>query len=404
MLKVLLVAIICCTAALPARADDAVARGRYLAVLGDCAGCHSAPHQAPFSGGMPFTAQFGTLYSTNISPDKATGIGDWSEEDFYHALHDGVARGGKHLYPALPYVYFTRLTRQDTHDLFVFLRTVTPVHREPTPDKLIFPFSLRFGLIFWNWLYLDKTPLPSPAGVSAQWKRGEYLVNGLGHCAACHTPKDILFGDKSSKPLGGGKVENWFANALTGEKSGGLGLWSAADIEKFLATGISVHATAAGTMEEKVASSTSHMRDSDRAAIATYLKSLPAAHKLPAIPPGSEQMARGRAVLTAHCESCHAVPGGRHLPDQGRLAGYPELPGDTLVMGEDPTTVLHLILNGGKAPPAPGLDPKPMPSFAKLSDGQIADVASYIRNAWGNSAPTVSATAVHNLRRALAAQ
>jgi mono/diheme cytochrome c family protein len=388
-----------------ARADEAaVARGHYLAILGDCAGCHTLPHAPAFAGGLGFNAPFGTIYSTNITPDRQTGIGNWSEEDFSRALHDGIAPGGKHLYPALPYIYFNRITPQETSDLFAYLRTLAPVRRPATPNKLMFPFNLRFGLYFWNWLYLDKTPSALPANASAPWKRGEYLVNTLGHCAACHTPKDLLFGDEKDKPLMGGTVDHWYASNLNGDLTDGLGTWSEADVEKFLATGISSHATAAGSMAEKVSSSTSRMTDADRAAIAAYLKSLPPRAIPASETPRREQMARGRGVFAAQCEKCHAVPGGRAYPDQGALAGYPNLPGDSLVMGRDPTTVLRIILQGATPPPAPQVKPRPMPSFAKLDDGEIADAASYLRNAWGNRAPPVSATQVHNLRQALAAE
>jgi mono/diheme cytochrome c family protein len=385
-----------------ARADDAaVARGRYLAILGDCAGCHTLPHKPGLAGGLPFNTPFGAIYSTNITPDRDTGIGNWSEADFSRALHDGVAPGGKHLYPALPYAYFTRITPQDTADLFAYLKTLTPVHRPATQNKLMFPFNLRFGMIFWNWLYLDKTPPVLPANRTAQWKRGEYLVGSLGHCAACHTPKDILFGDVKIRPLGGGLVDHWFANTLTNNKTEGLGRWNAADVEKFLATGISRHASAAGSMAEKISSSTSRMTQEDRAAIAAYLKSLPAPAPLAFETPRREQMERGRGVFAAQCERCHTVPGTPHQ-GQGALAGYPNLPGDSLVMGHDATTVLRVILEGAAPPPATQGKLKPMPAFAKLDDGEIADVASYIRNEWGNSAPPVSATDVHALRRALA--
>jgi mono/diheme cytochrome c family protein len=380
-------------AALPVRAQDA-ARGQYLAILGDCAGCHTQPHGQTFAGGLPFKAQFGTVYSTNITPDRATGIGGWTRNQFYRALHEGIAADGKHLYPAFPYAYFTRITHQDTDDLFAYLKTLKPVHQPPTPNKLIFPVNLRFGLIVWNWLYLDPKPPTIPANASRQWKRGEYLVNGLGHCAACHTPKTILFGDQTDRPLGGGVVDHWFANNLTGGPVQGLGKWSKDDVVSFLATGVSAHATAAGSMLEKVTSSTSKMMAEDRSAIATYLKSLPAHTSMAWERPRPEQMERGRGVFTAYCQRCHAIPESK--------AGYPNLPGDTLLMGRDPTTVLRLILTGGKAPALPGRPPiKPMPDFRDLDDGEIADVASYIRNAWGNSAPPVSATQVHNLRPAL---
>jgi mono/diheme cytochrome c family protein len=394
-IAVLLLALL--VAALPARAGDA-ARGKYLAILGDCAGCHTRPNGESFAGGLGFNADFGTVYSTNITPDPDTGIGKWSEADFYRALHEGIAPGGRHLYPAFPYVYFSRVTRQDTDDLFAYLKSLKPVHRKPTPNRLIFPVNLRFGLVFWNWLYFDRTPPKIPVGASAEWKRGEYIVNGLGHCAACHTPKTVLFGDETDKPLTGGVVDHWFANNLTGGKPEGLGAWSHAELVQFLATGINRHATAAGSMLEKVVSSTSRMSREDRAAIATYLKSLPP-HKLAASEtPRREQMERGRGLYLAHCQQCHGPEGEA----RGRATGYPSLAGDTLVMGRDPTTVLRIILTGGTAPKTPGRPPvKPMPGFGHLDDGMIADMASYIRNAWGNRAPPVDASQVHALRRGL---
>lgn len=381
-------------------AEDAVSRGRYLAILGDCAGCHTQAHGPAYAGGLPFQAQFGTVYSTNITPDKETGIGSWTADQFYRAVHEGIAADGRHLYPALPYVYFSRLTHQDTDDLFAFLHSLKPVRRKPTPNQLIFPFDIRAGLIFWDWLYLPKSSPKIDPGAPAEWKRGEYIVNGLGHCAACHTPKDILFGDVTSKALQGGVVANWYAADLTGNPRTGLGKWTTDDIVRFLASGRNQYATAAGTMKEKITSSTSHMTAADLRAIATYLKSLPAQKTTAFQKPRPEQMERGRGVYLAHCQQCHAADGAPTGP--GAHGNYPTLAGDTLVMGRDPTTVLRIILTGGTAPPAPGRPAiKPMPDFSKLGDGSIADVASYIRNAWGNSSPVVSATQVHWLRRAL---
>jgi mono/diheme cytochrome c family protein len=395
---VALLSVICCLWVLPANAQDQVARGRYLAILGDCTGCHSAAHKPAFSGGLPFTASFGIVYSTNITPDKETGIGAWSETQFYRALHQGIAPGGKHLYPAFPYIYFRRFDRQDTDALFRYLHTLKPVHQPPTPNKLIFPANLRFGLIFWNWLYFHKRPPAIPSGASDEWKRGEFLVNGPGHCAACHTPKNLLFGDEIDKPLSGGTVDNWYASNLTESMASGLGRWSHADVVKFLAAGRSPYATAAGSMLEKVTSSTSHMNNADREAIATYLKSLPPMDQTAFEAPRREEMERGRGLYLAHCQSCHAEDGRPSARD----AKYPSLAGDTLVTGHDPTTVLRIILTGGFAPAEPGKPPiRPMPAFDKLDDGQIADMASYIRNAWSNKAPPVSATEVHALREAL---
>lgn len=384
-----------------AEAQDLVARGRYLAILGDCNGCHTPPNKPPFSGGLPFHAQFGTVYSTNITPDRRTGIGAWTEEEFYRALHEGIAPGGKHLYPAFPYIYFRRISRQDTDALFAYLRTLKPVYQPPTPNKLIFPANLRFGLRFWNWLYFDKAPPTIPTSAGTLWKRGEYLVNGPGHCAACHTPKTLLFGDDKSRPLAGGAVDNWSAADLTENMTDGLGHWSRADIIDFLANGRNRYAAAAGSMLEKVVSSTSQMSKTDLNAIAVYLKSRPAQKKPAWENVRPERMERGRGLYQAHCQRCHAADGRPAGADRN----YPSLAGDTLVMSNDPTTVLRIILTGGKAPAKPG-EPeiRPMPAFDELDDGQIADMASYVRNDWGNRAPSVSATAVHRLRRALASQ
>jgi len=390
-------AIACTTTALAGDAE----RGKYLAILGDCAGCHTRPHGPAFAGGLPFEAQFGTVYSTNITPDRQTGIGNWSEDDFYRALHDGVAPGGRHLYPAFPYIYFRRVTRRDTGDLFAYLKSLKPVRQPSTPNRLIFPASLRFGMIFWNWLFFDKTPPAIPARASAQWKRGEYLVNGLGHCAGCHTPKNFLFGDKRGQALTGGTVEHWFAANLTGSRAVGLGKWRHDDIVRFLATGRNSHATAAGSMQEKVTSSTAHMTDADLSAIATYLKSLPPREAPAARTPDPARMKAGEAVFVMHCKVCHAPPGQPDMPG-APLPDYPKLGGDTLVLGRDPTTVVRIILEGAGSAQTPRETPTySMPSFATLSDAQIADAATYLRNSWGNRAPPVSRAQVRRLRAAL---
>ena len=384
--------------ALPATAwaQDA-GRGQYLAILGDCAGCHTGTKQPAFSGGLPFVTPFGTMYSTNITPDPDTGIGTWSADDLYRALHDGIAPGGKHLYPAFPYIYFRRLSRKDSDDLYAYLHTLAPVHRPPTPNRLMFPFNLRFGMIFWNLLYFDKAAPKIPANAGDDQKRGEFLVNGPGHCAACHTPKTILFGDETGKALTGGLVEDWFAPDISNGAADGLAKWSVEDVVAFLTTGRNRFTTVAGSMKEKVSTSTSHMRLDDLLAIAVYLKSL-ASEPPPAWEqPRPEQMERGRGIYQAHCESCHAadgLPGNRKDPPLAR---------NTLVMSRDSTTVVRIILDGGAAPERAGEPPvHPMPGFGGLDDGQIADVATFVRNAWGNSAPAVSASDAHALRQSLA--
>jgi mono/diheme cytochrome c family protein len=385
-----------------AHATDAVSRGRYLATLGDCAGCHTREHGPAYAGGLPFQAQFGTVYSTNITPDRRTGIGTWTADQFYRALHEGIAADGRHLYPAFPYVYFSRISRQESDDLFAFLKSLKPVSQVPTPNKLMFPFNIRAGLIFWNWLYLPKTPAKIDPAASVSWKRGEYIVNGLGHCGGCHTPKDVLFGDITSKALTGGVVDNWYAANLTGNPHAGLGKWSHDDVVRFLATGRNTYATAAGNMQEKVTLSTSHMTGQDRAAIAVYLKSL--APDQPQTPPAPKQveMAQGQAIFVAQCQACHQPPGQPDQPGASPLPDYPKLAGDTLILGRDPTTVVRIILQGAESPVTPNEKTTySMPAFATLSDEQVAAAATYIRNSWGNRAEPVTPHRVRTLRAEL---
>jgi mono/diheme cytochrome c family protein len=390
--------------ACPARADDsAVERGRYLAILGDCSGCHTTQHGAAFAGGLPFTAAFGTVYSTNITPDKETGLGNWTSDQFYRALHQGIAADGRHLYPAFPYAYFTRISRADSDDLFAYLKSLKPVKAPPHPNNLRFPFNLRPLIAFWNWLYLDDKRFVPDAARPAAWNRGAYLVQGLGHCAACHTPKDMLFGDKQDHALNGAVVDNWFSANLTGNKQDGLGSWSHDDLVRYLATGRNRFATAAGSMEEKVTQSTSRMRDTDRVAIATYLKSLAPQPQTAPAKPGAAQMGRGEAVFVSRCRVCHEAPGRPDPLAQGADADYPKLAGDTLVMGRNPSTVLRIILQGAQSPVTQNEKTTfSMPAFPVLSDSEIADVATYIRNAWGNHGEPVKPGQVADLRKNIA--
>jgi len=399
----LLLACLCWT--VPAKAQDPIAaRGQYLALLGDCAGCHTAAHKPPFTGGLPFTAAFGTIYSTNITPDSATGIGRWNKDQFYRALHEGIAADGRHLYPAFPYIYFTRISRSDSDALFAYLQSLKPVRQPATPNRLLFPFNIRLVMMVWNWLYLDDKRFLPDSTRSAAWNRGNYVVNGLGHCAACHTPKNILFGDKTSQAFSGANLEHWYAANLTGDSHEGLGKWSHDDLVRYFATGRNQFATAAGSMQEKVTLSLSNLTDADRSAIATYLKSLPPRASGAVTTPDADQMARGQAIFVNHCSICHGPPGTPDQPGQaGKLPDYPKLAGDTLVLGRDPTTVIRILLEGAQSPMT-GHESTTysMPSFAALSDAEIADVATYVRNNWSNHAPPVHSSTVTALRRAIA--
>lgn len=377
--------------------DDAVTRGQYLADLGDCAACHSPPHAAAYSGGVPFSAPFGTVYSANITPDRDTGIGAWTPDQFYAAMHFGLRPDGAHLYPAFPYAYFSIIDRADTDALFAYLRTLPPARVLPHPNELVFPFNVRAVMWFWNAMFLDRRLFQADPSESPAWNRGAYLVGGLGHCGACHTPKNLLFGDQMNRSYEGGLVDHWFAANLTPAPRDGLGAWNTGDIVQFLKTGRNRFSTAAGSMQDVIARSTSRMTDADLMAIATYLAALPKA-PAPAPPaPDPASLRAGEATFAQSCAACHEPTDATAPPD------YPKLAGDTMVIGRDATTVVRILLAGDESAITPNAKTGySMPSFATLSDAQIADVATFVRNAWGNHAPGVTTQDVAQLRKSIA--
>ena len=388
---------LCWVVGTAAAGEAPVTRGRYLADLGDCAACHSAPHRPAYSGGLPFSASFGTVYSANITPDRDTGIGAWTADQFYAAMHQGVRPDGTHLYPAFPYAYFSLIDRADTDALFAYLKTLPPARVPPHPNELGFPFNVRAVMWFWDLMFLDRRLFQADASESAAWNRGAYLVGGLGHCGACHTPKDRLFGDEMNRVYQGGVVDNWFAANLTPAPREGIGAWSKADIVKFLKTGRNDFTTAAGSMQDVVALSTSRMTDTDLTAIATYLKALPPAPGPAPLPPDPAAMQAGAATFAQSCAACHEPTDAATPPD------YPKLAGDTMVIGRDATTVLRILLAGDQSATTPNARTGySMPSFATLSDVEIANVATFVRNAWGNSASSVTHHDVAQLRKSIA--
>jgi mono/diheme cytochrome c family protein len=388
-------------AAPPSAADqgsaDPVARGHYLVDAGDCKTCHTLPGAEPFAGGRPIGTPFGAIYSSNITPDPRTGIGAWSAEDFYRAMHKGVAHGGKNLYPAFPYTYFTRMPRADVDAIRAYLATLTPVYRVKPANHLPFPINIRFLLKLWNALFFRAGDFrPDPARSEA-WNRGAYLVQGPGHCGGCHTPKNFLGADHKNKALWGGTLDHWVALNLTGDPRQGLAGWSEADIAEYLRNGRNARSTASGSMQEVIYYSTSRMSDSDLGAIAVYLKDLPpGAPRTDGHPPAAAAMRAGEAIFTDVCSACHHASEGPPNP-------FPPLRANSAVQAKDPTTIIHIILQGSRSLPTPG-KPTPigMPAFAwKLDDGEIASVATYIRNSLGNQAPPVTAGQVGKLRRKL---
>lgn len=376
---------------------DLIRRGRYLAIAGDCASCHTRRGGRPFEGGLGLETPFGIIYSANLTSDRDNGIGDWTQDQFFRALHDGVAPGGKHLYPALPYPHFTTISRADSNAILAYLKTVPAVPYAQPANRLPFPLNIRAGLIGWNALNFSPHAFHGNTGMSAEWNRGAYLVEGLGHCGACHTPKTVLGAEQHGQAYRGAAIENWVAPDLTSNPRTGLGRWSAGDIVQYLRTGRNAHSNAAGLMGEVVAYSTSMLSDKDLTAIATYLKSLPPSPTLSSPQPDPAAMRAGSEVFSDACTACHLAGG------KGQAGMFPPLRGSQVAQQNDPTGVIRLILAGGRTAPTlsrPSF--QSMPSFAwKLSDQEVADVATYLRNAWGNRAPPVSAQQVASLRSKL---
>jgi mono/diheme cytochrome c family protein len=387
-------------AAAPQRPDPAapaVERGRYLAAAGDCAGCHTRPGGAPYAGGRPLETPFGTVLSANLTPD-ASGLKSWTADQFYRAMHEGLSANGEHLYPAFPYNYFTRMPRADTDALFAYLQSLPAVANSPERNQLPFPFNIRALMSVWNLLYLDKkTFAPDPAH-DAQWNRGAYLVEGPGHCAACHTPKAVLGGPKTGRDFQGGRFGAWFAPDLTPNTRTGLGSWSRDEVVAFLKTGRNAHASASGEMGLVVQDSTSQLADDDLRAIAAYLANRAPSPTPAPQPPDPAAMRTGEAIFVDQCSACHLMQG------QGQTLAFPPLAKSANLQQSDPSNAIHAVLAGLRATPTMA-HPTPftMPAFAwKLDDAQVAAVATYARNSWGNAAPAVTADQVGKLRAKVA--
>ena len=385
------------TTSLPAGAPDQVRRGHDLVILGDCVACHTPQNRPVFSGGRGVNTPFGTIYSANLTSDPQTGVGGWTTDQFWRAMHEGKGVHGENLYPAFPYVWFTKTSRADSDAILAYLKTTPAVHATPPANKLPFPLNIRLAVSGWNLLYFKPAAwTPEPAR-GAQWNRGSYIVNTLGHCGACHTTKNVLGADKKNSYLQGTVLDRWYAPNLTGEARYGLGSWSEDDIVGFLKTGRNARAQVTGAMGEVVSDSTSLMSDGDLHAIAIYLKSLPASPSAAVAAADPRAMKAGEAIYLDACTGCHKEGG------VGEPGYFPRLKGHAGLQNPDPTTVVRVILMGARTAPTPTHPtPTSMPSFGwKLDDAQIADVATYVRNAWGNRADPVDSNRVRRLRAAL---
>lgn len=376
-----------------------IEHGRYLTRAGDCASCHTAPGGKPFAGGLPIATPFGVIYSPNITPDPDTGIGKWSDADFYKAMHEGVSRNGRYLYPAFPYPWFTKVTPKDVQAIKAYLDTLPPVRQKTRPPEFPWPLNWRKSMFGWNTLFFHAGTFKPDPDKSIEWNRGAYLVQGLGHCGACHSSKNMLGAAKTSKGLGGGAAgDGWYAPDLTGDLRDGLGKWSQQEIVEYLKTGSNARTAAAGKMAQVVQNSTRYLSDTDLKAIAVYLKDMPPKESAPAseaLNVSDPSVKRGAGLFIDNCAGCHMADGG------GISEVFPRFNGSSAIQAENPDSVIHIVLDGARVPTTSA---KPagfaMPAFGwKLTDQEVADVVNYIRNTWGNRAPLTNAGAVAAIRQ-----
>jgi mono/diheme cytochrome c family protein len=402
---------VCCIMALaaPALAMD---RGEYLARAGDCVACHSTPGGKAFAGGLKMGTPLGNIYATNVTPDRATGIGAYTLADFDRALRRGVAKDGHYLYPAMPYPSYAKLTDADIAALYRFFMTEVPPVRQPNrPSEIPWPLNWRWPLAIWDAIFMDHAVYQAKPEQSAAWNRGAYLVQGLGHCGACHTPRGLAWNEKAldddgAQYLSGADLDFWSAPNLRGDVDAGLGRWSEADLVAFLKTGHNRDGTAFGSMIDVINNSSPYLNDPDLAAVATYLKSLPAS--VPAQPAFVYDDAttamlrtghpanRGAQIYLAQCVSCHVDTG------RGAAPYLPPLAGNPTVLDPDPASLINIVLNGSNPIVVKGTpDAYRMPQFRiNLSDQDIADVLTFIRQGWGDRAGAVTAAQVAEFRKA----
>jgi mono/diheme cytochrome c family protein len=389
----------------PQRAESAVDRGGYLAQAANCISCHTTTNGKAFAGGRAFSTEYsfvGAVYSSNITPDRATGIGLWTEADFIRAMRLGIARDGRHLFPAFPYTAFTKLTTPDIKAIYAYLKTVPAVRATPPANS--FWFQQRWAMALWNGMNFTAGELIPKATQSAAWNRGYYLVEALGHCSACHTPRNLLLAERADAGMSGGlsldevesgKHRNWSAPNLTSAASG-LARWSADELGKYLKTGHNRWAGTFGPMNEVIANSLRYLTDGDIAAMAVYIKSLAASGESPRQELSAEERAAGQMLYDKHCEECHLSSG------RGGFRKAPPVAGSAIVQALDGASLINVILYG--AQPATGLPAsanawEDMPGFrAKMTDVEVSQLANFLRATWSNRGGRIAPAAVASQR------
>lgn len=373
--------------------NEQIERGRYLSKAADCEACHTAAGGAPFAGGVALETPFGTIYGTNITSAPDVGIGRWTSDDFYKALTEGIAPGGRHLYPAMPYTSFKEITRQDSDDMYAYLMTRTPVNQPAPENKMSFPYNQRMALIGWNLLFLDSQPIKASSdGDSALWHRGRYLSNALGHCGECHSPRGLLGQVESDKPMQGGNLGRIIAPDITPTGLAARG-WTPAAMNQFLGTGITDQATAFSEMHTVINLSTRFLTDEDRSAISTYLMG-----DKPPVAVGitvGQSDNNGRLTYLNQCAGCHSLNG------EGKPHVAVAMKGNTTLRMADGKNLIVSILDGLPAQNFPNDESmQSMPGFSnRLSDKEIADLANYLRATWGGQAENITEAQVKELRQ-----
>ena len=378
----------------PALATSTPERGAYLAQVGNCAGCHTERGGKPYAGGLGIDTPFGAVYATNLTPDAATGIGNWTRADFWRAMHHGKSKDGRLLYPAFPYTSYTLVTRDDSDALFAHLKSLPAVKQTNKMHAVRFPYNSQAALAVWRALYFKPATDTADTKATTDWNRGAYLVNSLGHCSACHAARNAL-GATDGLNLAGGLIplQNWYAPSLVSLQEASVANWRREDIIALFRTGVSPQASVNGPMAEVVLGSTQHWTDADLSAMAVYLKALPVTASAGPVKESSATP-RGSKLYEQHCAQCHGNEG------QGVANAYPALAGNRAVLMPQQANLVQIVLNGGYAPATTG-NPRPygMPPFVlELNDADIADVLTHLRSSWGNQANPVSELEVNRIR------
>lgn len=380
--------------------DSEIQRGKYLALAGNCASCHTTANGAFMAGGLAFDTPFGTLYSTNITPDTETGIGSWTGDEFLASMRAGVRPNGDHLYPVFPYTAFTKVIDEDVAAIFAYLKSIPAVSQKATENDISFPYSMRSLMFFWKSMFFTEGAYEADDGQSEQWNRGAYLVDALTHCSACHSPRNFLGAEDDDMAMTGGEykaavrshaIRTWSAPNLTGSRDG-LGAWPVEEITAYLKTGRNSFVETFGPMNEVIQNSTRHLSESDVVAMSVYLKSLPANDQDRGAAADDDVIRMGMTMYNVHCGTCHLPTGLGDAESGASLAG-----GSLVVRASNPASLINVILYAPELPdpPLPTVRREDMHPFGDLmSDEEIAALATYLRSSWGNTGGLVTAKQV----------